>query len=85
MPVFLDASEANFVYLYERSDGERIVESFYSVLPSQSEDDRTYSQLGGIVQFATHTQAMTEISIESESKFLMMEYTILRRSKRLSQ
>lgn len=60
MPFFLQSGQGAFVYLYERFNGNQLVESFYSVLPTISNDHRLY-QDHMILEFINHKEKLTEL------------------------
>jgi len=42
------------VYLYERFNGNQKVESFYSVLPTILDTDKSFYQIGAMLEFNNH-------------------------------
>ncbi len=80
MPVFPRSSNNAFPYLFERSIGGKIIESYYSVLPTLSQIDKKFYQQGIMIEFVNNKEKMTEFVIECEDAFLLLEYSILKKS-----
>lgn len=81
MPVFPRSSENSFIYLYERFKGDKGVERYYSILPTLSEIDKKFYQVGGMMEFTNSREKLTQITFSSDDPFLLVEYSIMKKSK----
>lgn len=81
MPVFPRSEDNAFVYLFERIINGKVVESYHSVLPTLSESDKKFYQVGTLVEFINNKEKLTEISVQCEDAFILLEHSIVKRAK----
>lgn len=71
MPLFFQSEQNGFVYLYERFNGDKLMESFYSVLPTILEDKKFY-QGGMLLEFTNHKEILTVLEITCKNPFILI-------------
>ncbi len=49
-------------------------------MPTLSEIDKKFYQVGTMIEFVNNKEKLTELVIECEDAFILLEYSILKRS-----